>query len=152
MILSNTVATSVVLNGATVTANTPADEAAPRGFMPASTGQSWVALPGPTVAAVAVATPASAGTATFDWSQGSYFTWTPYGGSCTVAFTNVSVGQVIFIRTTAAGSASVTLPSTITWYTGSGGAAPSFASKASIVMLVCTGVGTYDAATIAIQT
>jgi hypothetical protein len=152
MILANTVATTVTLNGVASTVNTPADQMAPRGFGASSNGSDWVALPGPTVAAVAVATPASAGTATFDWSLGGYFTWTPYGGSCTVAFTNVTIGQIIFIRTTHATSAAVTLPTTFTWYTGSGGAAPAFTTKDSIIMVICTGANTYDAATIAIQT
>ena len=47
MILSNTVATSVVLNGATSTVNTPADTLAPLGFGVVSNGENWRGWPGP---------------------------------------------------------------------------------------------------------
>ena len=161
MILSNTVSSSVVLNGATSTVSTPADESAPAGFMPSSNGKSWVALPGPAMAVVAVATPASSGTSYFDWTLGSYFVWTPYGGTCTVSFLNAaggtatpSVGQMILIKFLHAGSASVTLPSTISWLSGSSGAAPTFTSKDCVVAFVCTATGsapTYDAWTVAQQ-
>jgi len=151
MILSNTLASSVVLNGATSTVNTPADTLAPQGFGVVSNGENWVGRPGPNTVFNAANTPASGGTTTLDWSQGSYFTWTPYGGSCTLAISNAIVGQIVLVRITAAGSASVTWPSTTTWYTGSSGAAPTVSSKSCVVLFVCTAVGTYDAMTIAQQ-
>jgi hypothetical protein len=161
MILSNTVASSVVLNGATSTVSTPADESAPAGFMPSSNGKSWVALPGPAMSVVAIATPGSGGTSYFDWTLGSYFVWTPYGGSCTISFLSAaggaltpSVGQIIIIKFLHAASASVTWPTTISWLSGSSGAAPTFATKDAVVAFVCTATGsapTYDAWTIAQQ-
>ena len=64
MILSNTVATSVVLNGATSTVNTPADTLAPAGWSPVSNGESWIAAPG---TVEATATPTFAAAQTIDW-------------------------------------------------------------------------------------
>jgi hypothetical protein len=151
MILSNALSSSVTLNGATSTVNTPADILAPLGYTVVSNGESWVGRPGPNSVINAVATPASSGTSTFDWSQGSYFTWTPYGGSCTLAFANAQVGQVVLARITAAGSASVTWPTTTTWYTGSSGTAPTVSSKSCVVAFVCTGLNTYDAWLVAQQ-
>ena len=161
MILSNTVSTTTTLNNASSTVSSPADVSAPAGFMPASNGESWVALPGPAMAVVSVATPGSSGTSYFDWTLGGYFVWTPYGGSCTVSFLNKSggtltpiVGQMSLIKFLHAGSASVTLPSTISWLSGSSGAAPTFTSKDCVVAFVCTATGsapTYDAWTVAQQ-
>ena len=148
MILTNTVASSVVLNGATSTVNTPADEAAPLGFMPGSNGQSWVALPGPAMAIQALGALTIAG-ATLDWSKYAYYTFTAYGGSFTLAFSNVTIGQMIRIRITAATSASCTWPSTVTWVgTAHGGAgsasAPVLTTYDNDVTIICTGLNTYD--------
>jgi hypothetical protein len=151
MILSNTLSSSVVLNGATSTVSTPADTLAPLGFAVVSNGESWVGRPGPNSVINAVATPGSGGTSTFDWSQGSYFTWTPYGGACTLAFTNAQVGQEVILRITAASSANPTWPTTLTWYTGSSGTAPTITTKSCIVKFVCTGASTYDAWLVAQQ-
>ncbi len=158
MILSNTVASSVVLNGATSTVNTPADENAPVGFMPASSGKSWVALPGAAVAIQALGTVTTA--ANLDCTLGSYFTLTgtagdaiavTFGtGGATGAF-SCQVGQVIKIRHTASGSTVNTMTwtgYTITWIgmltgtSGSSQSAPVFvASKLADITLVCTGAG-----------
>ena len=151
MILSNTVATSVTLNGATSTVNTPADEQAPPGFSPGSNGQSWIGLPSPTMALVTPAPGGSSGTCTLDWSLGGYFNWVPYNGTTTLAFANAMIGQMILVKTTAEGSLSLTWPTTLTWYTGSSGTAPTLTSKPAIIAFVCTGVGTYDAWLVAQQ-
>lgn len=148
MILTNTVASSVVLNGATSTVNTPADEAAPLGFMPGSNGQSWIALPGPIMAIQAIGALTIAG-ATLDWSKYAYYSFTAYGGAFTLAFSNVTIGQMIRIRITAATSADCTWPSTIAWVgTAHGGAGaavkPVQTTYASDVTIVCTGQDTYD--------
>ena len=116
MILSNTVATSVVLNGATSTVSTPADESAPAGFMPSSNGKSWVALPGPAAAISALGTAVATATSslTVDWSVASFFTCTAYGGGWTISFKNAAgtltpaVGQIIRIQITHAGSSAIT--------------------------------------------
>jgi hypothetical protein len=151
MILSNTVASSVVLNGATCTANTPADESAPRGFMPASNGQSWVGIPGPAMALVTLANGTSSGTTTMDWSQGGYFTWTPYGGACSLVVSNAIVGQMVLIKVLHVSSANITWPVTTTWYTGSSGTKPDDTGKDAVVAIVCTGAATYDAWLVAQQ-
>ena len=118
MILSNTVSTSVILNGATSTAITPADESAPTGFMPASNGKSWVGLPGPAIAIKALGTVTTA--ANLDCTQASYFTLTGTAGNA-IAMTfgtgtsagafSCQLGQIIKIRHTA-GSSTV---NTMTW-------------------------------------
>ncbi len=141
MILSNTI-TSAAVQGTTVSA--PADDNPVLGYSAVGTGKNWVATPGLANAAInAVATPASSGTSTFDWSVGGIVTWTPYGGTCTVAFANASLGQLIAVVATAATSASITWPSGITWLTGSGGAAPALTSKSALIFFICTGLNTY---------
>ena len=157
MILSGTV-TSPAVQGVTV--QDPADQSAPSGFGVVANGMRWVATPGPNFAIATPATPASSGTSIFDWTQASYFIWTPYGGSCTVSFTNAagvltpSLGQMILVHVPHAGSASVTWPSTITWLTGSGGAAPALTAKDCVIAFVCTATGsapTFDAWLVAQQ-
>lgn len=148
MILTNTVTQSVTLNGTASSATVPADESAPLGYMPGSNGQSWVALPGPTMAINALGALTAAG-ATLDWSQYAYYSFTAYGGAFTLAFSNVTIGQMIRIRITAAGSADCTWPSTIAWVgTAHGGAGaavkPVQTTYASDVTIVCTGLNTYD--------
>jgi hypothetical protein len=158
MILSNTVSTSVVLNGATSTVSTPADENAPNGFMPASNGKSWVAASGPVMAITALGTVTTA--ANLDCTLASYFTLTgtagdaiamTFGtGSSTGAF-SCQLGQVIKIRVTASGSTVNTMSwtgYTIAWVgmlSGTGGAsssAPVFkTSTQAEITLVCTGTG-----------
>jgi len=157
MILSNTVASSVVLNGTSVSASTPADESAPVGFMPASTGKSWVALPGPAVAFSALGTVTTA--ANLDCTLASYFTLTGTAGDA-VAMTfgtggstgafSCQLGQVIKIRVTASGATVNTLSwtgYTITWLgiTTAGATSQSapvlLASKYADITLVCTGTG-----------
>lgn len=158
MILSNTVSSSVVLNGATSTVSTPADESAPNGFMPASNGRSWNALPGPVVAIQALGTVTTA--ANLDCTLASYFTLTGTAGDA-VAMTfgtggssgafSCQLGQVIRIRVTASGSTVNTLTwsgYTITWVgvlTSTGGtsaSAPVLATSGKAdITLVCTGTG-----------
>ena len=148
MILSNTVATSVVLNGTTSTVSTPADESAPAGFMPSSNGKSWVALPGPAAAISALGTAVATATSslTVDWSVASFFTCTAYGGGWTISFKNAAgtltpaVGQIIRIQITHAGSSAITWPSTVTWITASA-AAPACATYDMVVALICTATG-----------
>ena len=158
MILSNTVSTSVTLNGTTSTAKTPADESAPIGFMPASAGNSWVALPGPAVAISALGTVTTA--ANLDCTTASYFTLTGTAGdACAITFGvgtsagafSCQVGQIIRIRVTASGSTVNTLTwsgYTITWVgvlTSTGGtsaSAPVLATSGKAdITLVCTGNG-----------
>ncbi|MGZ3353289.1 MAG: hypothetical protein ACXVB2_00275 [Isosphaeraceae bacterium] len=148
MILSNTVASSVVLNGATSTVNTPADESAPAGFMPSSNGKSWIALPGPASAISALGTAVATATRslTVDWTTASFFTVTAFGGGWTITFTNAagvltpSVGQTIRIQVTGASSSAITFPSTITWITASA-AAPTCATNSQVIAIICTATG-----------
>ena len=148
MILTNTVTQSVTLNGTATSATVPADEAAPLGYMPGSNGQSWVALPGPIMAIQALGALTIAG-ATLDWSKYAYYSFTAYGGAFTLAFSNVTIGQMIRIRITHATSAACTWPSTIAWVgTAHGGAgaavAPVQTTYDSDVTIICTGPDTYD--------
>lgn len=158
MILSNTVASSVVLNGATSTVSTPADESAPNGFMPASNGKSWVGLPGPTVAIAALGTVTTA--ANLDCTLASYFTLTGTAGDA-IAMTfgtgtsagafSCQLGQVIKIRVTGSGSTVNTMTwtgYTVSWIgmltgtSGSSQSAPVFvANKLAEITLICTGTG-----------
>lgn len=158
MILSNTVSTSVVLNGATSTVSTPADENAPNGFMPASNGKSWVAASGPVMAITALGTVTTA--ANLDCTLASYFTLTgtandacavTFGtGGATGAF-SCQLGQVIKIRVTGSGTTVNTLTwtgYTIAWLgllTSTGGTNQSapvlVANKLADITLVCTGTG-----------
>jgi hypothetical protein len=148
MILSNTVPTSVVLNGATSTVNGPADQLAPRGFMPASNGTDWVAIPGPAVATAALGTAVATATSSLlvDWTTASFFTCTAYGGGWTLTFTNAagvltpSVGQLILINITHASSSAPVWPATVTWITA-GAAAPSATTNDMVVAILCTGTG-----------
>jgi hypothetical protein len=149
MILTNTVSSSVTLNSATSTVSTPADEQAPRGFMPGSNGESWVALPGPICVINALGQLTTAG-ATLDCSQYGYFSFTSYGGAQAITISNAVIGQVIKIRNTGTGSATFTYPgSTITWIgVAANGtcssSAPGMAAATTDITLVCTAAGTYD--------
>ena len=95
MILSNTVATSVVLNGATSTVNTPADTLAPLGFGVVSNGENWRGWPGPNQPVVPAVT--ATATTNLDWSQGGLFqvNYPATTLAVTFTFTNVQVGQTI---------------------------------------------------------
>ena len=127
MILSNTVASSVVLNGATSTVSTPADESAPAGFMPSANGKGWVALPGPAMAISALGTAVATATSSLlvDWTTASFFTCTAFNSGWTITFTNAAgvltptVGQVIRIYIAHTGSSAITWPATVTWVTSS---------------------------------
>jgi hypothetical protein len=140
MILSNTVATSVVLNGATSTVNTPADESAPQGFMPSSNGKSWVALPGP---AAAVYTDTYASTTSIDWSLGGIHLVT-LTGNVTFSFANVSVGQTIRLVITqdGTGSRTGTFPSGCT-FVGGQKTLTTTNGATDTVDIQCTATGTY---------
>lgn len=148
MILSNTVSTTTTLNGAASTVSTPADEAAPAGFMPSANGKGWIALPGPASAISALGTAVATATSSLlvDWTTASFFTCTAYGGGWTVTFTNAAgtltptVGQVIRIYIAHAGSSAITWPSTVTWITASA-AAPACATYNMVVALICTATG-----------
>jgi hypothetical protein len=149
MILTNTVTQSVTLNGTASSATMPADEAAPLGYMPGSNGQSWVALPGPIMAINALGALTATG-ATLDWSSSAYYSFTAYAGAFSLVFSNVTIGQMIRIRITAASNAACTWSgSTISWVgTAHGGAgsasAPVLTTYANDITLVCTGLNTYD--------
>lgn len=68
------------------------------------------------------------------------------GGNRTLAVSNVSVGQVFYIRLLQDGSGSrtVTWFSTIKWNNGSIPTLTTTASKADAFVFICTGSGTYD--------
>ena len=158
MILSNTVSTTTTLNNASSTVSTPADTGAPVGWMPSSNGESWVALPGPSVAIKALGTVTTA--ANLDCTLASYFTLTGTAGSA-IAMTfgtgtsagafSCELGQVIKIRHTASGATVNTMTwtgYTISWIgmltgtSGSSQSAPVFvASKLAEITLICTGTG-----------
>ena len=118
MILTNTVSTTTTLNNASSTVSAPADISAPVGYMPASNGESWVALPGPAVAIKALGTVTTA--ANLDCTLAGYFTLTGTAGSA-IAMTfgtgsatgtfSCYLGQVIKIRVTASGAT----VNTMTW-------------------------------------
>jgi hypothetical protein len=140
MILSNTVATSVVLNGATSTVNTPADTLAPAGWSPVSNGESWIAAPG-TVESVSAPTFAAA--QTIDWSTGAIFLLT-LTANVTFTYKNAVVGQSIRLVLTQDGTGS----RTGTFPTGSvfvGGSKTLTTTAAGIdtVDIQCTASGTY---------
>ncbi len=167
MILTNTISSTVTLNSIASTVSTPADEQAPVGFMPASNGESWVGLPGPTYAIVALGVLTTS--ANCDCTLGSYFTVTGTAGDALAVTFNTGgasgafspiIGQVIKIRITASGATVNTVDwtaNTITWIgskTSTGGTSqvapgtvstcPLVASKLCDVTLVCTGVNTFD--------
>lgn len=86
-------------------------------------------------------------TVTIDWSdatKGKVRTVT-LAGNPTIAFSNVTVGQVIFIRLVqdATGNRTVTWP-TIKWPGGSAPTLTTTAAKIDAFMIVCTAASTYD--------
>ena len=131
MILSNTVATSVVLNGATSTVNTPADTLAPLGFGVVSNGENWRGWPGTNQPVVAAVT--ATATTNLDWSQGGLFqvNYPATTLAVTFTFTNVQVGQTIqmWSKQSASSASTVTWPSGIIWY-GGGSGVPSTSTSA----------------------
>jgi hypothetical protein len=143
MILSNTVATSVVLNGATSTVNTPADTLAPLGFSPSSNGEHWNAFPSDLQAIVPAVTQTT--TTNLDWSQGGLFQVTLGSGvTGSYTFSNVTVGQTIQILTTQNASAStVSYPSTVLWVGGGSGAVSSNSGYKDLATITCIAPGSY---------
>ncbi len=146
MILTNTLPTTTTLNGVAVTVNTPADINAPIGFTAVSNGESWVARPGPNTVVNALGVPAASSTATLDWSQYSFFSFTATN-AFTLAFANAQIGQVILIQITA-GAGATTWPS-VSWFSGSGGSKPTTTSLSVVVAVVCTAYNTFSAFQIA---
>ena len=145
MILSNTVATSVVLNGATSTVNTPADTLAPLGFGVVSNGENWRGWPGPNQPIVPAVT--ATATTNLDWSQGGLFQ-VNYPASTlavTFTFTNVQVGQTIQMLSTQGGTSAstVTWPSGITWVGGGAGVPSTSTGYVDLTTITCIAVGTY---------
>jgi len=140
MILSNTVATSVVLNGATSTVNTPADTLAPAGWSPVSNGESWVAAPS---TIEAVASPTFAAAQTIDWSTGGVFLLT-LTANVTFTYKNPQVGQSIRLVLTqdGTGSRTGTFPSGSVFVGGSK-TLTTTASAVDTVDIQCTASGTY---------
>ena len=171
MILANTV-TSAAVQGVTVPA--AADDNPLLGSGVVGTGRNWVSTPGlanATISALGVL----GATGNIDWSAAGYFSFTTTSGTnLTLTFATTataalaaasqigsfSLGQMIKIRVTGAGTPTITWPSTVTWVgIVSGGGATSAAapvvvnSKQIDVALVCTGVGsapTFDGFFIAV--
>ena len=88
MILTNSVANPITLNGVTTTVNVPADSQAPVGYLPTSNGESWVGLaPGTNGQVLTVATSGltwvTPGTTTTTADPGSTF----YGQGTLISLT-----------------------------------------------------------------
>ncbi len=145
MILSNTVATSVVLNGATSTVNTPADTLAPQGFGVVSNGENWRGWPGPNQPVVPAVT--ATATTNLDWSQGGLFqvNYPATTLAVTFTFTNVQVGQTIqmWSKQGASSASTVTWASGIIWYGGGSGVPSTSTSAIDITMITCIAPGSY---------
>ena len=91
-------------------------------------------------------TPSAAGTATLDCSLGDVHRITMPAGNITIALSSITDGQSIHIAITqdGTGSRTVTWFSTIRW---AGGAAPTLttgANKRDVIVIMCTGSGTFD--------
>lgn len=84
-------------------------------------------------------------TITFDMAVSNLHSVT-LAGNRTLAFSNVSVGQVFMLRLKqdATGNRTVTWPSGISWAGGSAPTLTTTANKADMLGLICTGAGTYD--------
>lgn len=109
-------------------------------------GTSFYLIGPKTPPGIVTYTPSAAGTATLDLAvSGKNFITMP-AGNITIALSNAKVGQVFFIRILQDGTGS----RTVTWFTTirwSGGSAPTLtttASKADLLVFLCTGSGTYD--------
>jgi hypothetical protein len=149
MIVSGTV-TSAPVQGVSV--QDPADTSPPTGAGVAGFNGKWVLSTSETFVLSNLGTLAT-GTTILDWTQAGYFTFTAYGGSFTLSFTNAagvftpSLGQIIKIRITGAGSAAATWPSTITWVGvlastgGTSASAPVLTANVTDVTLICTATG-----------
>ncbi len=90
--------------------------------------------------------PAGAGTATLLCALGDVHRITMPAGNITIALDSITDGQAIHIAITqdGVGSRTVTWFSTIKW---AGGAAPTLTTtlnKRDVIVIMCTGVGTYD--------
>ncbi len=93
----------------------------------------------------AVTADSDGATITFDMTSSNFHTVT-LAGNRTLAVSNVSVGQIFYLRLLqdATGSRTVTWFSTIKW---AGAAAPTLtttASRADLFAFVCTASNTYD--------
>ena len=159
MILANTVASAAVQG---VTVQAAADDNPILGSGVVGTGRNWVSTPGlanATISALGVL----GATGNIDWSAAGYFSFTTTSGTnLTLTFATTataalaaasqidsfSLGQMIKIRVTGAGTPTITWPSTVTWLgtldstSGSSSSAPVVVSGKLIdITLVCTGVG-----------
>ena len=156
MILTNAVASSATIGGTAFSTTTPADAQAPRGFQAGSNGSSWKGLPG--IIKSINAQGVVAATANLDWSLYSYFSFTTtsgtnltltFGKTASTTTPSWTIGQIIKVRITGAGTPTITWPDTVTWIgtlTGGGGSAsaPLVANSKQIdVILTCTGVNTF---------
>ena len=145
MILTNTVATSVVLNGTSTSATVPADTQAPLGYSPLSNGESWIgaAATGVNVGAAVTAT----ATTTLDWSTTGFFqvNYPATTLAVTYAFSNVMIGQTIRVITTQGSSSAstVTWPSGIVWAGGGAGVPTASTSAVDIATITCIALGSY---------
>lgn len=90
--------------------------------------------------------PSASGTATLDCALGDVHRITMPAGNITIALSNITNGQSIQIAITQDGTGS----RTVTWFTTirwAGGSAPTLtttASKRDVIVIMCTGSGTYD--------
>ncbi|MGO9110669.1 MAG: hypothetical protein ACLP9L_15725 [Thermoguttaceae bacterium] len=151
MIISGTVASAPVQG---VTVQDPADQSTPAGFGVVANGMRWTASSGPNFSFAALGVLAATGN--LDWSLASYFTLTTTAGTnltltfgLTGALTTASytLGQMIKVRVTGAGTPTITWPATITWCgitatPAASASAPLVVNGAQIdITLVCTGAG-----------
>ena len=156
MILTNAVASTTTIGNTSVSASTPTDMEAPRGFMAGSNGAAWKGLPG--VIKSINAQGVVAATANLDWSLYSYFSFTTtsgtnltltFGKTASTTTASWTIGQFIKVRVTGAGTPTITWPSTVTWIgtlAGGGGSAsaPLVSDGNQLdITITCTGVNTF---------
>lgn len=101
---------------------------------------------GATVKTPQTYTPSVSATATLDCSLGDIHRITMPAGDITIALSNITDGQTIQIAITqdGGGSRTVTWFSTIRWAGGSAPTLTTTASKRDVIVITCTGTGTYD--------
>jgi hypothetical protein len=156
MILTNAVTSTATIANTSVSASTPVDSVAPRGFMAGSIGRAWSGLPG--IIKSINAQGVVAATANLDWSLYSYFSFTTTSGTnLTLTFgktgstttSSWTIGQIVKVRVTGAGTPTITWPSTVTWVgtlaAGGGSSSAPLVSDGNQldITLTCTGVNTF---------
>ena len=156
MILTNAVSSTATIANTSAAASTPVDAQAPRGYMPGSNGRAWRGLPGMIKSINAQGVVAA--TANLDWSLYSYFSFTTtsgtnltltFGKTASTTLPSWTIGQIIKVRVTGAGTPSITWPATVTWVGtlagGGGSASAPLVSEGNQldITLTCTGVNTF---------